>query len=74
LDFGTGTQSIKVKPADKKAALVELGKHLGLFVARAEIAVAHCEDEVDPRKLAMAMIAILPRWQASYPRSFGGYI
>ena len=54
-----GAQTIKVKLADKKAALVELGKHLGLFTDRAEIAVTQREEPVDIRHMAMAMIATM---------------
>lgn len=55
-----GTQTIKLKLADKKGALVELGKHLGLLTERTEVAVTHRnDDETDPRRLAMAVIAML---------------
>jgi len=55
-----GTQTIKLKLADKKGALVDLAKHLGLLTEKAELAVTHRnDDETDPRRLAMAVIAML---------------
>jgi phage terminase small subunit len=56
-----GTQTIKLKLADKKSALVELGKHLGLFGERAEIAPPQLETTAPPddRRLAMMILAIL---------------
>lgn len=55
-----GTQTIKLKLADKKGALVELAKHLGLLTEKAELAVTRrSEVETDPRHLAMAVIAML---------------
>ncbi|MGB3501033.1 MAG: terminase small subunit [Mesorhizobium sp.] len=55
-----GTQTIKLKLADKKGALVELVKHLGLLTEKSDVAVAHHNDEEpDPRRLAMAVIAVL---------------
>lgn len=55
-----GTQSIKLKLADKKGALVELVKHLGLLAEKSDVVDAHRNDEEpDPRRLAMAVIAVL---------------
>lgn len=55
-----GTQTIKLKLGDKKGALVELGKHLGLLPEKTEVAVTHRhEAEPDDRHLAMAVIALL---------------
>lgn len=59
-----GTQTIKLNLADKKGALIELGKHLGLFAGRTEVAVTHREEkEIDPRRLAMALLVILREGQ-----------
>lgn len=55
-----GSQTIKLKLADKKGALVELGKHLGLFNEKTEVAVTlRNAIESDPRRLAIAMLATL---------------
>ena len=53
-----GAQSIKIKLADKKAALVELGKHLGLFNERPEPLPAAEHDLISLRHQAMAICAL----------------
>jgi phage terminase small subunit len=55
-----GTQMIKLKLGDKKGALIELGKHLGLF--NDKFPVVELQQTVlapDPRHLAMALLATL---------------
>lgn len=56
-----GAQSIKIKLADKRAALGDLSKHLGLQTERHEFTLAKPsgEGEADPRRLALAAIALL---------------
>lgn len=57
-----GAQTIKLKLADKKGALIELGKHLGLFAERAEVNVTQRrEQDIDPRQLAMALLATIEK-------------
>ncbi len=41
-----GDQSIKIRLADKRSALTDLGKHLGLFAEKAELAVT--VEKVEP--------------------------
>jgi phage terminase small subunit len=53
-----GAQSIKIKLADKKAALVELGKHLGLFNERPEPPPAAEHDQISLCHQAMAICAL----------------
>ena len=55
-----GTQTIKLKLADKKGALIELGKYLGLGQGSAEMAATQRDGaETDPRRLALAVLAML---------------
>jgi phage terminase small subunit len=62
VDGADGGQQVKIKLADKRSALNDLGKHLGLFAERHEVALtsARVEDEEpDSRHLAMAVLALL---------------
>lgn len=43
----------KIKLADKRAALVDLGKHLGMFVSRSEIDVTHNRRPRDMTRAAV---------------------
>lgn len=60
-----GTRVTKIRLADKRAALVDLGKHLGLFNdgAMPNAAVTnpreHHNEEPDVRRLALAAIALI---------------
>lgn len=57
-----GSRVTKIRLADKRAALVDLGRHLGLFESEAPQAVpvdAPSDNEVDTRHLALAVIALL---------------
>jgi phage terminase small subunit len=59
-----GEQSLKIKLADKRAALTDLGKHLGLFSGKAELAVTveNAEPRSD-RTLALHVLALIGRAQ-----------
>jgi phage terminase small subunit len=57
-----GKQVIKIRLADKRAALNDLGRHLGLFNDRSEfslIAAPPEEGRMDLRQLAMGALALL---------------
>lgn len=59
-----GDQAIKIRLADKRAALTDLGKHLGLFSDKEELAVT--VKKVEPRndrELALHVLALLGKAQ-----------
>ena len=58
-----GEQSIKIKLADKRAALNDLGKHLGLFSDKAEPATLEPVEPRSTRILALHVLALLGRAQ-----------
>ena len=60
VEKANGDQTIKIKLADKRAALTDLGKHLGLFSDKSELAVT--VKKVEPRtdrELALDMLALI---------------
>jgi phage terminase small subunit len=60
VDGADGAQTIKIKLADKRAALGDLSKHLGLVTERHELAMKPPGEpgEVDNRALALAALAL----------------
>ena len=68
-----GTQTIKIKLADKRAALNDLGRHLKLFEERptVDVALTYQQEEPDVRQLAMATLALLSEahYEAGQPPS-----
>ena len=55
-----GDQAIKIKLADKRAALTDLGKHLGLFAGKPEPVVpVEVVDTRSDRELALHILALL---------------
>jgi len=47
-EFARDVRKIKFKLHDKRAALVDIGKHLGMFVERSEIKISDISDEPEP--------------------------
>jgi phage terminase small subunit len=54
-----GETRTRIKLADKKGALLDLGRHLGLFAEKALPPPTEQEAKPDPRTLAMAILAVL---------------
>jgi len=46
-DDKTGVKRVRLKLADKRAALVDLGKHLGLFVERRHVTAEYLDKPTD---------------------------
>ena len=61
LEYPNGKRKTKIKLADKRAALTDLGKHLGLFGDRSAVALeeAAITEEPSTRELALAALALL---------------
>ena len=60
-DNAAGGQTVKIKLADKRPALNDLGRHLGLFNDRSEVAVTvtPADSEISMRDLALAALALI---------------
>lgn len=71
VDSADGAQTIKIKLFDKRAALGDLGRHLGLSSDRLDVVVQHSEpaDRPSVRDLALASLALLS--QASHDQEQG---
>jgi phage terminase small subunit len=69
---GREVRRVKFKLADKRAALVDIGRHLGMFKDRVEHTGKDGKDlippEVAPSKVALALLAVLRGGEATEGR------
>lgn len=56
-EVSQGRDGLKIKLYDKKAALVDIGKHLGMFVERKEVRVGELERATNEELARKALVA-----------------